>query len=476
MIQYLLRNVDKYPHRPFIIYNEKTYSNEEFLFQVQHTSRVLKYHDIKKKSLVGIYLNDPFEFLIHWFACNYLGLISVLLNSKLKNIELNKFIESVNLKDIITSRNSTNIEKSNSLNLILIEDSPSLSSCGDSFDIENWNIYETFTIIFTSGSDGRPKPVELSIHNFLSSFKNWNNEIQFRADDKIINFLPLHHIAGLSSICRGLLSQTLIIQIQKFQSDEFILSVQKFKPLIVSMVPTVIYKLLQSEKGIHSLKIFRMILVGGGPATDHLLETCLRHNINIFVTYGMTETTSGVSGFWINAHPNKLKSVGKPFLNLTLSTKVKSLNEYSPIIVIGENVANGYLNENRFNSQFISGDLGKYDVDGFLHLKPLREDRIISGGENINPFEVENILNKIPNVLDCCVVGIKDSEWGETIITFIQKKKILSKSEIIDFCQARLLEYKIPKKIYFCNEIPKNELGKINRTQIKKLLKDSEHI
>lgn len=474
MIQFLKENEENFPQLTFIEYGDKKYAYEEFLFQVIHTSRILKSYKIPKQSLIGIQIPNPLEFLIHWFACNYLGLTSVLINPKIGGEELQKNLDSTPLKTLFTSRNSIRKIDNSKIDIIFIEDAPSISTCGDEIKCYNWNDIDTITIIFTSGSDGWPKPVELTAGNFISSFKSWNYEISFN-NDKIINFLPLHHIAGISAIFRGLLSQSPIHLIDKFHVESFLENCQKFNPTIVSMVPTVIYNLLKTEEGITCLKSFRMILVGGGPSHKSILETCLTHEINIFVTYGMTETCSGVSGFWIKKNPDKLGSIGKPFKEMTVSI-TNTKEEFSKICILGENISNGYFGENRLNHQFFSNDLGRFDEDGFLYLKPLRKDRIVTGGENVNPFEVENVILKIQEVQDCCVMGIEDFEWGEKIIAFIKCSKKLDKMEIIEFCSERILDYKIPKEIIFCEELPRTELGKINREKGTELLKDYGHI
>lgn len=471
MIQFLIESAEKSPQKPFIIYNEKMYDYEEFYYQVIHAVRVLQQQNISSKSLIGIHLENPFEFIIHWFACNYLGYISVLLNPKLKFNELKKHTNSVPLDKIITTRHSFKNQSLEMNKIIFIEDSSSISVCGNESKKINWDMDETITIIFTSGSDGFPNPVEFSQQNILASFTSWNEEIQFNKKDKLLNCLPLFHIAGISAVFRGLLSQTSVLLQQKFDLELFISHSKKYNISISSLVPTMIFRLLQSEGGIKCLQLYRMILIGGGPASTQLLEQCLQNEINIFVTYGMTETCSGVSGFWIHKHPDKLDSIGMAFKEMTVSLSNKN-EEYSNICVLGENVANGYWGENRFNNQFFSNDLGKYDEDGFLYLKPLRKDRIVTGGENVNPLEVEDVILKIQEVQDCCVIGIEDFEWGEKIIAFVKCSKNLDKMDIIDFCSERILDYKIPKEIIFCEDLPQTELGKINRDKVNELLKD----
>jgi len=475
MINQLLTIVKNNPSAVFLNYKNKSYSYEEIQIQVIHTARVINQYNLKKNILIGIQILDPLEFIINWFACDYLGLISVLINPKFKSTELNTIINSVQLSHLITSRKSVSKKLINKVNLIFNEDGASIQNCGVSIKPVQKNLIDTITIIFTSGSNGKPKPVELSTQNFLYSFKNWNDEIKFSNNDSIMNILPLHHIAGISAIIRGLLSHCPVYLLEKFNIDNFILEASKQKITVISLVPTIIYTLLQIEEGIKCLQSFRMILTGGGPANSILLEKCIKLNIPIFVTYGMTETCSGVSGFWINDYPKKLNSVGKPFNYLTISTAPQK-NKYSKICILGEIIANGYWGELPFNSQFISNDLGEIDKDGFLFLKPLRQDRIVTGGENVNPFEIEEVIIKFPNIVECYVIGVENQKWGEEIIAFIKTNEKFNKLDLVEFCKNQLLEFKIPKKFIICEELPKNELGKINRLKVDQSIKGHEHI
>jgi o-succinylbenzoate---CoA ligase len=475
MINHFLTIAKNYPSKIFLNYKNKEYSYEDIQIHIIHTVRVINQNNLKKNTLVGIQIIDPLEFIINWYACDYLGLVSVLINPKLKSEEFNSIISSVQLSYLITSRNNYSNELIKKVNIIFIEDEAFLQNCGASIIPIQKNKNDTITIIFTSGSNGNPKPVELSTQNFLSSYKNWNHEIKFSKNDSIMNLLPLHHIAGISAIMRGLLSQCPVYLLEKFNIDNFISEIKKNKLTVISLVPTIIFNLLKNDEGIKCLQSFRMILTGGGPASSILLEKCIKLKINIFVTYGMTETCSGVSGFWIKNHPNKLNSVGKPFNYISISTSTQK-NQYSKICILGEIIAKGYWGEKPFNSQFTSNDLGKIDSEGFLYLKPLRSDRIVTGGENVNPAEIEDIILKFPNILDCCVLGIENQKWGEELIAFIRANGKLNKLKLIEFCKNQLIEYKIPKDFIVCNEIPKNELGKINRIKANQLIKDHGHI
>ena len=470
MIKYIIENSKKHPKKTFLSYQKNKYCYEEFLFQIIHSSRILSKYKTENNRLVGLLVQNPLEFLIQWFSCNYLGLITVLFDPKINQKDLQKAVNFTKISSIITERNKISLVKNLDLEINFIEDSAPISLCNNKIYSYDWTNHETTTIIYTSGSDSNPKPVELSLNNFISSFNCWNYEINFTRD-KIINVLPLHHIAGISAIFRGLLSGSPILLIDSFKSKVFIKECSRYKPTIISLVPTLVYELLKTSEGINCLKIFRIVLIGGGPSHENILNKCLEYKINAFVTYGMTETCSGISGFWLLKNKNKLGSVGKPFKNIKLYVN-QLKDEYSPLYIEGKIVSSGYLYDKRFNFKVNSGDYGKIDDDGYIYLKPLRNDRIVSGGENINPLEIQETILELPSVIKCSVIGVNDIKWGEKVIAFVVRKEKIKEHEIINYCKKNLSSYKIPKKIYFCEDIPINVMGKVNKTKLIQSVKD----
>ncbi|MEH7525627.1 AMP-binding protein, partial [Bacillus sp. JJ1503] len=226
---------------------------------------------------------------------------------------------------------------------------------------------------------------------------------------------------------------------------------------------------------------FRCMLLGGGPASKALLEKCKHKQIPVYQTYGMTETSSQIVTLSPEYSMSKLGSAGKVLFPSQLKIVRSDGDEAGPneageILVKGPNVTSGYLNKEDetekkiVNGWLSTGDIGTLDQEGFLYVLDRRSDLIISGGENIYPAEIESVLVSHPSISDAGVIGVKDEEWGEVPIAFVVKVIEVTAEEIREFCQQKLAKYKIPKKILFLDEIPRNASKKILRRELRKLM------
>ena len=216
------------------------------------------------------------------------------------------------------------------------------------------------------------------------------------------------------------------------------------------------------------------MLLGGGPAALPLLEECVRKEIPVFQTYGMTETSSQIVTLSPEDSLRKLGSAGKPLFPSQIKIimdgdREAGRLETGEIVVKGPNVTLGYLNKNEElkDGWVHTGDMGYFDEEGFLFVLDRRSDLIISGGENIYPAEIEGVLNSHPFIRESGVIGKKDDQWGEIPIAFIVGSRSITKEEISEYCLEKLAKYKVPKEIYFISEIPRNASKKILRRQLR---------
>jgi o-succinylbenzoate---CoA ligase len=218
-----------------------------------------------------------------------------------------------------------------------------------------------------------------------------------------------------------------------------------------------------------------------------LLEKCKDKQIPVYQTYGMTETSSQIVTLSPEYSFSKLGSAGKTLFPSQLIIINSNGMQAKPgiageIVVKGPNVTRGYLNREDETLKKISegwlstGDIGYLDEEGFLYVLDRRSDLIISGGENIYPAEIEGVLASHPDISDAGVIGMKDEVWGEVPAAFVVSKtqSPLTEDEIVHFCLQKLAKYKVPKKIYFIKEIPRNASKKILRRKLRELLEDSE--
>ena len=318
-------------------------------------------------------------------------------------------------------------------------------------------------IILTSGTTGIPRAVQLSYGNFETSCSNWNNFIKFESTDQFLCCLPLHHIGGLAVLIRALIYGFSVNLVNQFQAEIVLKTIQNHPVTIISLVPTMLKRILDIEGGLEVLKSLRWILLGGGPSPEYLLDICIKEKLNIVKVYGMSETCSGTVALKLLDEPANKFYAGRPFPG------AKAWIENDEIHISGPMVMKGYIGEAETNGTFNSHDLGRIEND-LLYLDVRRKDLIISGGKNINPIEIEECLMNIEGISDAAVVGMEDDEWGQKLTAYIVHKSDSLENELFNReLKKSLSPYKIPKEYIHVSHIPRNELGKIVYEKLKSL-------
>ena len=235
------------------------------------------------------------------------------------------------------------------------------------------------------------------------------------------------------------------------------------------------------KKNIQPNNKLRLALIGGGPSDDELVINALNLGWPFIKIYGSTETCSMISGLSDEKLREKPSSGGRALANVEIkilndSKEEAKLLEIGEIAVKSKSIAKGYLknselwNEKIHDGYYLTGDWGYIDADGYLFVVSRRTDLIISGGENIDPAEIEKTIITHPAVSEVTVFPVHDKEWGQTPIAAIKVKnnEKLNEKEMKDYLGNHLSSYKLPKRIFFINELPKTDLGKIDIRTIKK--------
>lgn len=225
-----------------------------------------------------------------------------------------------------------------------------------------------------------------------------------------------------------------------------------------------------------------MHVTWGGPAPKPLLETCVEKGIPVYQTYGMTETSSQICTLTADYMLTKVGSAGKPLFQCQLRIEKDGVvvppRAEGEIVVKGPNVTGGYFNREDATHEAIrngwlhTGDLGYLDEEGFLYVLDRRSDLIISGGENIYPAQIEEVLLSHPAVVEAGVVGMADESWGQVPAAFVVKSGDVTEEEILRFCEEKLAKYKVPKKACFLEELPRNASKKLLRRELRQLVEE----
>lgn len=350
-------------------------------------------------------------------------------------------------------------------------------------------------IVFTSGTTGKPKGAQISFANHFYGAVASAFCLGAGPDDRWLVTLPFFHIGGLAIIFRSCLyGSAMILQDQSgkpFDPAVVLRALQEpahspAHTTLISLVPTMLHRLLELPGGAEALFQLRYILLGGAAAPLRLLERALSAGLNIAATYGMTETTSQFATASPQQTRRKPGSVGRPLLFSQARILSENGAEMPPgaigqIAVCGPTVTSGYYRVDAPHgapSEFLTGDLGYLDADGDLWVVQRRVDLIVSGGENVYPAEVEQALLAHPQVENACVVGRDHPEWGQQVVAAVTLRPGTppDADELLALCRQRLAGYKVPRQIYFFEHLPQTETGKILRQKVFEAINASRNL
>ncbi len=326
----------------------------------------------------------------------------------------------------------------------------------------DWNPSDdkVFCIINTSATTGKFKSVPVRWSQIEAHVKASAKVLGVEEDDNWLVVLPMFHVSGLSIILRTLYNGTRATIREKFSEQVVLDALEKEEVTMVSLVPTVLQRIVDA---IRAPKL-RAILLGGEFIPMPLLQECVRRNLPVYKTYGMSETFAQSTTFSIRDYPHKLASVGYPLDGVTIEIRNPDEEGVGEVWLSSPMLMKGYLNKEPITGAFNTDDIGYVDDDGFLYLLNRRKDIIISGGENIYPKEIEDILYGMDGILECAVVPVSDSKWGQVPVLCVVTSH--TEQEIIDYLQCRLAKYKVPKRIVYYDTLPKNSMGKILRQEL----------
>jgi O-succinylbenzoic acid--CoA ligase len=315
---------------------------------------------------------------------------------------------------------------------------------------------DTHCRILTSGSTGTPQSVALTYGNHLFSAMGSAYNIGVEPADRWLCALPTSHISGLSIVMRSAIYGTAMVIQDGFDTAGVDRGIREDGATVISLVSTMLIRLLEDEI---DLSAPRAILVGGGPVPTEVLEEALSRGASVIQTYGLTETCSQVTTLEVAEARRRVGSVGRPLLTSHLRIQKGEILVQGPTVSPDALDPDGWLH---------TGDVGRIDEEGFLYVEGRTDEMIITGGENVSPVEVEEVLIRHPEVLEAAVVGRSDPEWQNAVTAVVVPRdgSAPSADEIRGFCAGSLAGYKVPKHVEFVDELPRTASGKIRRSDL----------
>lgn len=313
-----------------------------------------------------------------------------------------------------------------------------------SLDPPEWSFEDPLCVLFTSGTTGDPKPVPLTAGNVYSSAVASAFRLGVEADDRWLVSLSLHHMGGLAPVYRSVLYGTTLVLREGFDAGGTADDIDAYDVTGVSLVPTMLRRMLD-RRGTLSDSL-RVVLLGGAPAPAELLERCRDYSIPVYPTYGMTEAASQITTATPRQTRDRIGTVGRPLFGTDVTVVGDDGDPVAPgetgeIVVSGPTITPGYLGEDGGKADdevdvsgidpgsldrsdfgpygLHTGDVGRFDESGYLHVLNRVDDRIITGGENVEPGEVADVLREYGEVDDVAVVGLDDDAWGERVAALL---------------------------------------------------------
>lgn len=345
------------------------------------------------------------------------------------------------------------------------------------------NLERPALILYTSGTTGTPRGVVLSAGNLRAGVRASDRRLGHTPSDRWLNPLPFYHMGGLAPIVRcGLNGSTVVISPPDVDAVGRILREQRITG--VSLVPTQLHDALEEGMGLNRPGL-RFLLVGGAATPPALLRRCRRNDVPVRPTYGATETTSQVATAapWeVGRDPT---TVGRPLPGVTVRIldddgEVRAAGQpgeitvRGPTVMLGYHRADGSIDRDRLGPQgFRTGDHGYLDDEGRLHVLGRASDRIVTGGETVDPREVRDVLREHPSVRDAAVVGLDHARWGERVAALLEPEKPSGgeTEEILRHCEQHLADFKRPGVLAWTSELPRTGSGTVDRGAVRDRLR-----
>ncbi len=472
------------PHSLALLFQGKQWTYIELNSEVNKVSKHLL-SLIHPGQHVGTLLNNsPFTvILIHALA--RIGAVMVPLNTRLTGQELKWQIDKADCQLVIYDQSTADLANQIPTGGATLINNDSLTT-NEPFDNEiagNFNLNNLQAIVHTSGTTGKPKGAMLTFANHFWSATASAYRLGVQVDDRWLSCLPLYHVGGLAVIFRSCLSGTAVILHDQFDVKAISESLDKDGTTLVSLVPTMVHRLLDHRQGQPWPGALRHLLLGGAAASPNLLSRCREQNIPVSTTYGLTEASSQVATALSPQTYSKPGTVGRPLLFSSIQImddkgQPTSVGQAGEIVVSGPTIMAGFYKDPQATAvalrdgQLFTGDIGFLDEEGDLFVLQRRGDMILCGGENIYPSEIEQALAQHPGIAAVCVVGLPDEEWGQCVGAMIQAKDnvALTPQEVEAFGRTHLAGYKIPRTIKIVNQLPQTASGKIQRHMVAEAL------
>lgn len=452
----------KHYNKNLALFNdERSISYGQLLSFIKANKKKLMERNYKKGDKVILQENDQMEFVILFFSLLSIGCWVVPVQSTITTDEYDKIVAELDAKDVSQEQ------------LYLYEEKHSMEEVHSKEEMLQVDSENCGILHLTSGTTGKSKFCVRNLESMIAEGMSFQTTFSIREQERFMSLPPMSHSFALGAVVMAaMVSGSCICTTKKFMPAIALNDLEKYKVTFFVCVPFMAKMMLATRvKKQYDLKSVRVALVGAGAVTQEVYNGFHeRFGICLMSNYGSTETGGLIS----RLTPQPYNSIGKPQDGIEIHILDKDLHEVKPgeigeLMVKSKGMFCGYYNnaEQVFSEDglFDMGDLATYDMDGNIFLKGRRKWMINIAGKKVNPFEVEEVLKKYEGIEDCMVAGVERQEKEVMLVAFLTGQKVES-SLLIEHCVKYLSSYKVPKRMIFLDEMPKNKSGKIARNTI----------
>ncbi len=462
--------------QPAIIMGARVITYNELSKIVSATAQDLKILGIKATDRIGICHQNDANYLIVLLSLWAVGAVACPLNPLLPIEAIEEQLKQIGCKFLfgsgvdLVSLKEVSIKKFNLSDIVQTQilDLKTTNIKPLEFPLNN-----SATILFTSGSSANPKAAISTIGNHYHNALASNENIPFKTGDHWLLSLPLYHVSGISILFRALAAKATVVIPNP--GENIIETILKYNVTHLSLVTTQLFRLLQSKANEAPLKTVKSILIGGSSIPRSLIEKAIAINLPIHLSYGLTEVSSQVAtSEKITADPKTQRA------KILKHVQVK-ISDEREILIKGETLFKGYISGTSIklpidkDGWFHTGDLGLLIEGAYLMVRGRKDNMFVSGGENIQPEEIEQLLCQINGVEQAIVVPVENQEFGYRPVAFIRRDpdSKINKKQLIETLRSKLQSYKIPEEFYlWLKEWEMNNSIKTSRKRLAELVKN----
>jgi len=471
--------------RPAFIADDRAVSYVELEARVAAAASLLRERGVRAGTRVGVLAANGPDWIVAAHAIPRAGGVIVPLNIRLADAEIRARAGRASVRVLFSATSPEVPEIPARVSVISFDELRGAPSSHDPFPtFDTTDTDRDHAVLFTSGTTGQPKGAVLSWGNHLASARACTAVLPLAPGDRWLASLPFFHIGGLNILYRCAIAGACVVLPDSFGAEDLNRAIDAHAVTHASLVETTLRSLLDARGGRPFPPSLRAIVAGGGPIANELVQACPQ----VLASYGLTETCSMATLVRPGAAPSARRSAGPPLPGVDVRIATNGRIE-----IRGPIVMRGYLDDpdatrDAFDGDWLrTGDLGEIDADGALHVLARREDLILSGGENVYPAEIEEILRAHPSVAQAIVIGIADAKWGQVPLALVVPRRGREHAagsradgvtpreraaeppaplDLRSFLEARLARFKIPRIVY-ADEIPHLANGKPDRAAIR---------